>query len=156
MVLIAFKSYTNWDNGEKDWQTWTCNFERRRSVDRRVVDLKLPNIHHTVRTWLRHINVPTRANITVSTGLSNFYSSPPSRVSRVVPKTPISAPITPVVQANIFINDSRSAKLHLKWRSSCRRSCTCLRPLEPRKDTLLSLLKVINSTIPLAFETVSN
>ena len=42
VVLLASKSDTNWDNGEKDWQTWTCNFERRFRY-RRVVDLKLPN-----------------------------------------------------------------------------------------------------------------
>ena len=39
---LAFKSYTHWDNDEKDWQTWTCNYKRR-SPYRRVVDLKLPN-----------------------------------------------------------------------------------------------------------------
>ena len=36
--LLAFKSYTNWDNDEKDWQTWTCNYKRR-SPYRRIVDL---------------------------------------------------------------------------------------------------------------------
>ena len=42
VALLAFKSYTNWDNDGKDWQTWTCNYKRR-SPYRRVVDLNLPN-----------------------------------------------------------------------------------------------------------------
>ena len=43
VVLLAFKSYTRWDNDEKDWHTWTCNFERR-FRNRCVVNLKLPFI----------------------------------------------------------------------------------------------------------------
>ena len=34
----SFQKLTNWDNDEKDWQTWTCNFERRFRY-RGVVDL---------------------------------------------------------------------------------------------------------------------
>ena len=41
VVSLAFKSETNLHNDGKDWQTWTCNFERRFRY-RRVVDLKLP------------------------------------------------------------------------------------------------------------------
>ena len=42
VALVAFKNYTNWDNDEKDWQTWICSFKRRFPY-RRVVDLKLLN-----------------------------------------------------------------------------------------------------------------
>ena len=57
VVLLAFKSYTNWDNDEKNWQTWTCNFERRFCY-RRVVDLKLP-----IDAGLRALNVVLWENL---------------------------------------------------------------------------------------------
>ena len=42
VALLAFKSYTKWDNDEKDWQTWSCSYKRRFRY-RCVVDLKLLN-----------------------------------------------------------------------------------------------------------------
>ena len=69
VVALAFKCYTNWDNDEKDWQTWTCNFERRFRY-RRVVYLN--SLLGSLRSYDCNENVTLKLNFASSSVFCDY------------------------------------------------------------------------------------